>query len=195
MKFFIPLILLLLGGCAVKEVPPAQSYTIAPETPGLEKRALEKPVWRTLEILVKQNGRTTATRNIYYLTKNYRLQPYAYSIWYDTVGTMLQNKLLTAFKEANIAQTVSDGLSSLRPEAMLQIQLLAFCQDFSSKGPSTATVRLLATFHSDKKSVSRIFTAETPAPTDDAEGGVKAFNEALDAITKDLVGWVATIRP
>ena len=188
---FVPLIILLFGGCAVKQVPPIHSYTLRTETDGIEALAVTKPKYDALRIVTKKHGRVAVTKNIYYLDRNYRMQPYAYSTWYDALGSMLENKLLVAFDEVRIARTVAGGATYINPDATLQIDILEFYQDFSHGKPSKAHIGLLATFKpKGDSSVSKIFKTEAPAPSDDAEGGVTAFNEAVDRAVKEMVKWV-----
>ena len=46
----------------------------------------------------------------------------------------------------------------------------------------------------DRVLAQRSFTAQRPAPTADAPGGVKALAAASDAVVAELVAWVGQAR-
>ncbi|WP_353662414.1 ABC-type transport auxiliary lipoprotein family protein [Hydrogenimonas sp. SS33] len=188
--FGFSLALLLLAGCAVKEVPPTISYTLAAETPAIE-RSTKAPLFKTLRVVVKHDSRLSATKNIYYLEKGFALQPYAYHCWYDTPASLLEKKLQLALSKAGIARSVTDSTTPIPSDAMLYVEVAELWQDFSHGTPSRAVVTLQATLKTRKGEVlTRLFSASVKTKSDDAPGGVAAFNEAMDRLMGEIAAWL-----
>ena len=192
----LPLLLLGLGGCGTKKVPPTHYYTIDIHTPGIGEPNVETPRFGTLRIAMVHPTRLTNSSNIFYREKSHRLQPYAYSRWYETLGSMLENKLLLAFEKSRMAETVVGDVSGTRADARLEVAVLDAVHDFTGGKPSKArlvcTVTLLDN-RTRESLASKLFEVEAAAPSDDAEGGVKALNEAADRMVAEILRWVASL--
>lgn len=182
------LLLTMADGCAVKKVPPVRTYTLNVETPGIQKIASASPLFQSLGVEVDMQGRLGGTRNLYYLSANHRLQPYAYHRWYDTLATMLENKLLVALKEADVAQNVTDTTQSA--EAKLHIQIVQAAIDVTDPAKPVAKVRLLATLQNKTKTETKLFESAVSTHSIDPEKAVDAFNEAVDQIVMEMVKWL-----
>ncbi len=186
-------LLFVLSGCATKRVPPTHYYTISSVTPGIEKQRVENPRFDTLRISTAHSSRMNQSTQIYYQNKNFQREPYAYSRWYDSVDTMMQNKLLTAIKSANIAHTVLPAATSADTTMVLETDTIEFIQDFSRGGKCVAKIAMLATLIDNKTGKShgsRLFRAKKPCRSYDAPGGVAALNDAANTITLELIGWL-----
>ncbi|WP_456383782.1 ABC-type transport auxiliary lipoprotein family protein [Hydrogenimonas sp.] len=185
-----------LGGCATKTVPATHYYRIDIQTPRIETLTPGKPCFTSLEIAMAHPTRLTTGSDIFYLEKGHRQQPYSFSRWYETFGSMLENKLLLAFEKAHVAETVVGVVGGTRADYRLEIATLDAIQDFTGERPSKVRLSCLATLIKKKtrESVaSKLFEIEVPAPSDDAEGGVAAFNEAADRIVTEIVRWTVSI--
>ena len=194
---FTVLLALALGGCAARKIPATQYYTIDTRTPRLEEVALRAPRFDSLEIAMVHPTRLTNSSNIFYLDAGHRQQPYSYSRWYETVDTMLENKLLLAIERANVAKTVVGKISGATTSWRLEIAVFDFIQDFTQKERSKARVSLLATLldnRSKKVVAAKLFTKEIPSPSDDARGGVEALNEATDEVVREMIGWLSSLE-
>ncbi len=185
--------LFMMAGCAVKKIPPTHSYALSTITPGIEKLKLGTPRFDALRIVTAHSNRISQSMQIYYQDGNFRRQPYAYSRWYDTVDTMLQNKILTALDRAHIARALLPAATSADANTVLEIDTIDFIQDFSQDRRCVAKITLLATLIDNKtgKSLdSRLFQAQKSCTSGDVPGGVAALNAAADALTLELVQWV-----
>ena len=130
-KLFLTIVFLVsISGCAVKRVPPTQSYIIDPHTPKIEK-SIKKPKFHTIKVTIANIGRLSQTHNIYCRNKNFILQPYAYGKWYDSLGNMIKAKLIEAIQKTNIASNVVGSSANIKSEMILEISILDFVQDFS----------------------------------------------------------------
>ncbi len=185
-----------LGGCATKKVPPIRYYSIETRTPNLEALVFPTPRFDTLEIVMVHPTRLSESSGIYYLDADHRRQPYAFSRWYETPATMLENKLLYAFKKAHVARTVVGKVSGVRAHYRLEIAILEAIQDFTDGKPSKVRLSCMATLldnPSRESLAARLFETSVPAGSEDAKGGVEAFNRAADAIVTDILRWIGTV--
>lgn len=194
MKWAIIVLMALgFGGCATKKVPATHYYTIDTGTPDLQELVLQTPRFDALKIVMVHPTRLTNSSNIFYLDVNHRQQPYSYSRWYEPVNTLLENKLLLALKKANVAHTVLGSVSGSMADYRLEITVLEFIQDFTQGKPSKARVSLMATLLDNRSRdilATKLFETEIPAPSDNAEGGVAAFNEISDTIVREIIRWI-----
>ncbi|PHV03882.1 ABC transporter [Janthinobacterium sp. BJB412] len=119
-------------------------------------------------------------------------RPYAYNHW---SGTPLQ--LLTQRLKARVAQA---GVKVLAPSdaaagaMLLRIEVEEFAQTFSSASQSQGSIRLRASaFRNHQLLDQRTFARSSPAASADAGGGARALAEASDALSADLLAWLATL--
>jgi cholesterol transport system auxiliary component len=119
-------------------------------------------------------------------------RPYAYNHW---SGTPLQ--LLTQRLKARVAQA---GVKVLAPSdaaagaMLLRVEVEEFAQTFSSASQSQGSIRLRASaFRNHQLLDQRTFARSSPAASADAGGGARALAEASDALSADLLTWLATL--
>jgi len=189
--FLTTLFLLSIGGCAIKRVPPTQSYIIDPHTP-IEK-SIQKPKFHTIKVTIANIGRLSQTHNIYYRNKNFILQPYAYGKWYDSLGNMIKAKLIEAIGQSNIALNVVGSSANIKSEMILEIAILDFVQDFSKGKPSSVHISWLATLirtKDDQVVKSKHFETTIKAPAENSKGGVIAFNQGTNILVKQILEWL-----
>jgi len=124
-----------------------------------------------------------------------RPQAYADSRW---VGPPAE--LIAARVRAQLAESGKGGIvhpaDGTRASYALRVELDEFTQTFDAPGRSRAVVRLRASLLGRNALVAqKSFSAERPAATPDAEGGVRALVAASDEILEQLVRWtVASIK-
>lgn len=150
---------------------------------------------------VAANSRLEGTQLLYrlgYADAN-ELRPYGQSRWSQAPAQMLRQRL----REALIARRVVMGPEESatmargtegRPDT-LRVSLEEFTHYFQSPGTSFGLVRMSATLirsgpGGDRVLAQRSFTAQRPAATSDAAGGVDALVAASDAVVAELVAWV-----
>ncbi|WP_456451364.1 ABC-type transport auxiliary lipoprotein family protein [Hydrogenimonas sp.] len=182
---------LVLGGCAVKKVPPTQTYTLPPPALQSPSKTAQKPLFDTLKVSVTDPSRLGLSTAIYYL-RGERLQPYAYNRWAQTPAAMVEKAALLALQNERIARHVLTGASRGRSDHLLELSLLDFTQRFGDEG-SRGRVLLQATLIDAKSREvlkSKLFEATAPAPTDDAAGGVAALGSATKKVMEALTEWL-----
>ncbi len=192
-KLFLTIVFLVsISGCAVKRVPPTQSYIIDPHTPKIEK-TIQKPKFHTIKVTIANIGRLSQTHNIYYRNKNFILQPYAYGKWYDSLGNMIKSKLIEAIQKTNIASNVVGSSANIKSEMILEISILDFVQDFSKGEPSSVHISWLVTLirtKDDQVVKSKHFETTVKTPAENSKGGVIAFNQGTNILVKQILKWL-----
>ena len=186
-------ILLGMGGCAIKEVtPPTTRYVLNESTPGLVTLMLAQPRFDRLEITTLAPNRESGSLQIFYRLPDHTMTAYAYHRWTETPARMLARKITLALLNTHTVSTpILPGSGATAPWR-LEWQPLVWYQDFTATPSKVRTIiqaTLLDNEHG-KVVASRLFRVDLPAPSDDAPGGVEAFNRAADRLVADLVTWL-----
>ena len=200
-----------LAGCGALPEKPARStlYDFGPGlvAPAAAAAAAGPAAANSLPALalaeVESSARLEGTQVLYrlgYADAN-ELRPYGQARW-SVAPTQLVQQRLRAALAANRTVLGTEESATLaraqgnRPNA-LRIALDEFTHYFASPTSSTGLVRLRATLvqgtaGGDRIIAQRVFTAQRPAPSADAAGGVKALAAASDAAISEIVAWVDT---
>ena len=119
-------------------------------------------------------------------------RPYAYNQW---TATPLQ--LMTQRLKARIAQSGVKVLSTTDAATgamLLRTELDDFAQNFDTATASHGTISLRASvFRAHKLVDQKTFSRSVPAPSADAAGGARALADAADALSADVLAWLATL--
>lgn len=204
------LLLLTAAGCGALPDKPARAalYDFGPGTMPSPSATAATPA-RVLPMIaladVEANSRLDGTQLLYrfgYADAN-ELRPYGQSRWSLPPAQLLRTRLRDALSASHTVLSPEDGATIARTEGKLpdtlRVSLEEFSQLFESPTRSVGLVRVSATLTrsnpgGDRVLAQRSFSAQRPAPTNDAPGGVKALAAASDAVVADLVAWVSA-RP
>ena len=184
----------IIGGCAVKRVPPTLTYEIDTQTSSVPKAQV--PLFDSLRLVVIPGSKSAISTAFFYRLPDHRLQPYAYHRWAETPRQMMTQKLLFTLQQSGIARHALPAQAKGSARYTLQIDLLTFRQTFNDQNRSLGKIGLLATLVDDRNArivASKLFEADAPAPIPDAPGGVKALNRAADKITEDILKWLKEV--
>lgn len=131
------------------------------------------------------------------------LRPYGQSRWSQPPAQLLRQRVREALSVGYTVLGPEESATIARTEGRvpdtLRLTLEEFSQLFDSPSSSVGLVRVSATLirtnaGGDRVLAQRTFTAQRPAPTNDAPGGVKAMAAASNAIAAELVAWVGQVR-
>lgn len=180
-----------LAGCASKSPAPA-NYDFGP-LPAAAASGAAAPA--TLVMADVSGPAALDSERMHYrllYADAQQTRPYAYHHW---SGTPLQ--LLTQRLKARVAQA---GVKVLAPSdaaagaMLLRVEVEEFAQTFSSASQSQGSIRLRASaFRNHQLLDQRTFARSSPAASADAGGGARALAEASDALSADLLAWLATL--
>ncbi len=126
-----------------------------------------------------------------------RMATYADSDWIAPLATLLEPLLEKALVAGGGWRAVIGPGSLAGADVSLQIRLDDFAQVFSqpqqSSGVLDATATLISN-HDERVIAQRHFHVEVSAPTPDAQGGVRAMNEASAQFAGQLQRWSQRAR-
>lgn len=107
--------------------------------------------------------------------------------------------LITQRVKARIAQGGARVLSATDASGgvyLVRIEVDDFAHVFTSTTQSTGVLRLRASLFENSRFLDqRTFTQSVPAQSADAAGGARALAAATDAVSADIVAWIASLPP
>lgn len=169
--------------------PPAAAAAAAPTGPPL--------VLEDVEVAGSFEGSGLMYR-LAYADAN-RVQPYAYARWSAPAAQLLRQRVGEVLARERPVLDASAAASLARRGAaapqVLRLELQEFSQVFASPQESRGVVRVRASLlenapGGERLAAQRSFSVESPAPTPDAAGGVKALTAATDAAARQVVEWL-----
>ncbi|MBS0341599.1 MAG: membrane integrity-associated transporter subunit PqiC [Proteobacteria bacterium] len=131
------------------------------------------------------------------------LRPYSLARWSVPPTRLLEQRLREALAQRRVVLGAEEGTNIARVQGKvpnsLRLTLEEFSQYFESAGSSVGMVRVRATLMNttgagDRVLGQRTFSAQAPAPTADAAGGVKALAAASDAVVAQVVQWADQLQ-
>lgn len=131
------------------------------------------------------------------------LRPYSLARWSVPPTRLLEQRLREALAQRRVVLGAEEGTNIARVQGKvpnsLRLTLEEFSQYFESAGSSSGMVRVRATLMNttgagDRVLGQRTFSAQAPAPTADAAGGVKALAAASDAVVAQVVQWADQLQ-
>jgi phospholipid/cholesterol/gamma-HCH transport system substrate-binding protein len=111
--------------------------------------------------------------------------------WSDTLGKLIQDKILQSFENSRYVAAVSKPFEAINSDYQLMIEMRAF--QVTTTPEPTAVVELSARLVGTGGRIvaSRVFRSSGPAKITDAAAAAAALNEAFGKVAKDIVIWAA----
>ena len=195
---YIVLFALGLEGCSGLSSVSSQSdvvqYDFGPVPAGKPAQGLQQPL---LVYDVSAPGWLDSPSIYYRLAYQDATRPQAYA---DSRWVGSPAELIAARVRARLAAAGKGGVvypaDGTRANTALRLELAEFTQVFDAPGRSRAVVRMRASVLGKNALVAqKSFSAERPAATPDAEGGVRALIAASDEVVDQLVAWtIASLK-
>lgn len=182
--------MLTLGGCSSKNSQAIDIYTLK------HSEAVDKnrtTIDKTLKISLPKSTKEIRKNKILYAKTMHQREAYAYSRWSDTPNHMIEHFLVTLLNQKELFKAVIPSTSEAKAEWILESTIEDFYHSFNKENQSFGVVkiRFFLINQKDKKVISKhFFSAKVPAPSLNAEGGVKALNTALLQIGNELISWL-----
>lgn len=125
-----------------------------------------------------------------------QLRPYAQARWSMPPAQLVRQRLRDQLSQQRVVLSPAEGPANL----VLRLELEEFTQVFETPERSVGLVRLRATLLENSGGRERLvaqrrFTAQKPAPSPDAPGGVRALTAATDAAVEAIAQWLQQIPP
>lgn len=198
---------LLVAGCGALPDKPTRAtlYDFGPGPTTAPARAAAPALPPLALADIDANTRLDGTQMLYrlgYADAN-EVRPYGQSRWSQAPAQLFRQRLREALAATRPVLGPEESASMARTEGRvpdtLRITLEEFSHFFESPSNSVGLVRVNVTLMctapgGDRVLAQRSFTAQKPAPSNDAPGGVKALAAASDAVVADIVAWVSQPR-
>lgn len=192
--------ILLLGGCGAlpdKPVRPAVfDFGPGPVTPSAPAPAPALPplLLADIESPAAVDGTAVLFRLAYADVQ--QLRPYAQARWSMPPAQLVRQRLREQLSQQRVVLSPAEGPANL----VLRLELEEFTQVFETPERSVGLVRLRATLLESAGGRERVvaqrrFTAQKPAPSPDAPGGVRALTAATDAAVDEIAQWLKQVPP
>lgn len=154
---------------------------------------------------VEVNDALEGTGMLYRLgyTDPHQLRPYAYARWSAPPGQLLRQRLRDRLgRDRPVLDSTAAASLARRGGAVpptLRVELEEFSQLFDTQTASQGIVRvrctlLESTTAGERLVAQRAFAQQSPAPSADAAGGVRALTAATDAVAQDVAAWLRGLR-
>jgi ABC-type uncharacterized transport system auxiliary subunit len=191
---FYSLVLLFVSGCSLQTKVAAHTQyrlQVSPQTQSFSASTCKENVLQLKNIISYD---PIATRSIYYQVGDLKLASYSESNWESPLFKTVESSLISNMRDAKIFKDVISSHSSAKPDFILEYSVTEFIQHFSEDmNRSYATVKIHFALLENKNSkllYSTDIEKKVPSATLDAEGGVKALQEALGDASKDANIWL-----
>lgn len=198
MKFshiLLPLALILLSGCGVKETT-LRPYSYSLE-PAIKLERFSQPNGDVVKVARIDGPSGLNSRAILY-TKEGAMQPYKYGVWNETPPLKLQHLITEALQDQNHFTSVISGTSMASNNLVLEPVLQNFEEVFGEDGRSHVFValrfRLIELKSGNVLGTIRIFSKKEVTNTNGAVGAVEAFNAATADVITNLSFWINEVR-
>ena len=137
-----------------------------------------------------------ASTNLLYSDDRYVINSYAYSHWNDQPAILLLTRFQISLEESNLFKAVIPPNSSSAADFLLESSLLDFSHHLKKGNVSEGVCRIrFYLINNETKAIidTKEFTAKIPAVSNNAQGAVKALNEATAVVTFELVNWLVEL--
>lgn len=187
---------LLVAGCLSAGERTSQRYYVL-EDAGAPAARAKAPRAATLLVAPTTTSAFYDTQDIAYSRAAGTRAYYQFHAWTERPGRAIGDLLVTRLERGGSFQAVAKATGGVRGGLLLNTHLSELYHDAASE-PGGARVVLTAELVDPARRVlvaRRTFTGSSPAPSYDAPGAVRAFNQALGAVLDELAAWVDTVAP
>lgn len=187
---------LLLAGCGLlgNAGPQERGAIYSPDI-----RVQADPAWPSVDWQLSIAGATAArmvdSPRISVRPTPSELQVYAGASWAQTSTDLLETTVLRAFEDSGRIDAVARSEVGIRPDYKLVMDVRRFESDYAGQAIPSATIEVAAKllYNRDQRVVAaRTFLEAVPATGTGVPEVVTAFEQALGALTADIVGWTLT---
>ena len=178
----------LMAGCSVFPKPDPQArYTFPPVT--LQAQVPTQP--GVLFVGVPQANRLISSNLFLIQTEEGEIKAYKGTLWADNVPTIVRERLVSAFTDVQLFEAISAD-AVLRSDRTLDTYIQAF-QVQLDQGQPTVQIQVDAKLVDSASSTilkSKRFYSHHVAASTEVLDVVKAFGQASDQLSLDLIHWL-----
>jgi cholesterol transport system auxiliary component len=184
----------VLAGCASDPIPDQAYYRLPPGDPPAARAVV-------VEVLIAY-GVYSGQAVLYQTKEDAPVKEYHYQLWQNPPVRLLQQRLISRLRRANIAPVVTDRL----PNSILATRVSGVIENFERVRLSETEWKVVVQVelradrgNDDLPLLLETYSAELPADSDSMQGTVRAFtlavNQIVDEFAADLAAAGEGIRP
>jgi len=188
--FFITTLFAALAGCALAPAadPPITASLLDQLPTQVPHRTLST---NTLLVFAPEARPAIDTAQMAYSLRPHHLAYYAQNQWAETPPQMLQPLLVRALESTGRFQAVLAPPHSGPYTHSLQAEVLELLQDFDRQPPVLRLVLHVQLADAAQRTIaSREFVAQQPLEESSPDGGVRAANEAMAQVLREVASFV-----
>ena len=179
----------LLAGCALPPAEPAVSTSLVDQLPPDLPRATRTGL--TLLVLPPQARPAYDTPRMAYSLRPHHLAYYGRNEWAEAPPAMVQPLLVRTLEATGRFQAVLLPPQAGAASHSLQVDVLEWLQDFAAQPPTLRLVLHAQLVDATQRVVaSREFSSREPMAEASPAGGVRAANEAMARVLRELAAFV-----
>jgi cholesterol transport system auxiliary component len=192
-RFFLALgAAVCMAGCATPQAPVAKAiYDFGPSL-AAPATASATPLPALVLAEIDASTALESPAVVYRLgyADTQQLRPYTLARWSMPPAQLVGLRLRDALSSRGPVLSTAEGGATW----LLKVELDEFSQLFDTPGTSAGVVRLRATLlRSGTLVAQRSLLARAPAPSADADGGVRALTQATDDAVQQLGNWITPL--
>jgi len=187
-----------LAACSLLK-PPAvaevKTYILEPAEAPATPTLASQPTSAVMVVAEPRSQPGYATARMAYVKRDYALDYFANSQWADTPARMLQPLLVNALEATSHYAAVLRAPAAVTGGLRLDTEVAHMEQVFVVQ-PSRMHIALRVQLIDPQRGEvlgTRVFDASSPAPTEDAYGGVQAANQMLAPLLKDIAAFCVSL--
>jgi len=184
--------LMLLAGCAILGSEQRDPVTIyAPQVDIVPEASWPEVTWQ-LAVVKPTATRMVDSPRIAVRPEPGELQVYRGVSWSQPATDLVETTILHALEDSGRIPSVARSGSGIRADYRLLMDLRRFEADYAGAAVPAATIELnVKLLHATDQRVvaSRTFLQARPAASTEVLEVTRAFNQALQALGSEVVGW------
>ncbi len=185
-------LMLVLGGCSLLGNSERSAVTVY--SPVVRVQA--DPAWPSVDwqlVLVKSTAaRVVDSPRINVRPSPSELEVYKGVSWAQPATDMIDDALIRGFEDSGRIAGVARSTTGIRADYKLALDVRRFESDYRGQATPTALIELNAKLIHviDQRVVAdRTFRQEQPVPSTATADVARAFEQSLQAVTTELIGW------
>ena len=193
MRYITNLVLILgltiFSGCSFKEIKqPMIKYTLL-NSSNIQKSGFS--IDKILKIDRFKSLKFLKSNEIWYQKPDFEMNSYAYSYWNGDFSLLVEKNIAESIYQSHIFKTVFQGHSKIKPDLILEGEILQALQTLKNGAEVTLKVRLYLVYKKSGKLIgSKEFEYNQKCKNKDAKGAVDAYNEIIQQLDKDVISWI-----
>ncbi len=189
------ILITIVTGCSVKQ-PYITEYSM--KIKEFPKNEISKKCNnKTLKVLQAFSDNTLMSTNMNYILGKYKQYSFTKSQWSIPVNQMVTINLTNMLSQLDVFKSVQNYKSITKDDYIIQSNIIDFKQYFSEDSKSSYVKVIinisLIDYNSNTIIHSKTFSSVINSATQDAYGGVKAFNKAFTKVLEEIDKWIVSI--